>query len=135
MINLSVWLISTIHKVIQRRIWFHPQPPFKVDLTKATMSLPTFTFDTTADDVATVFANEIRGKNGIVSRNLWLPHTNLIDSIDHRNLHQRNWLRGRSGYRQVCKYCHYHRIQRREVRQCSFVIQMSILLHTQVEAI
>jgi len=31
------------------------------------MSLPTFTFDTTADEVATTFANEIRGKNVLIT--------------------------------------------------------------------
>lgn len=31
------------------------------------MSLPTFTSDTIADDVSTVFANEMKGKNGTVS--------------------------------------------------------------------
>jgi len=31
------------------------------------MSLPTFTFDTTADEVATAFANEIRGKNVLIT--------------------------------------------------------------------
>lgn len=41
-------------------------------------SLPTFTFDTTAEEVATVFAEEIRGKNGeMYDTEFWLPDVHL----------------------------------------------------------
>lgn len=37
------------------------------------MSLPTFSFSTTADEVATVFADQIKGKNGFENYYAHLP--------------------------------------------------------------
>ncbi|KAJ7605410.1 hypothetical protein B0H17DRAFT_1154277 [Mycena rosella] len=72
------------------------------------MSVPNFSSSTTADEVATAFSNEIKGKNG----EYYIPQPRVIglmmNSLNHRYLAQRDRVRGGPDYFEVCEPCYHH---------------------------
>lgn len=82
------------------------------------MPLPiaTFTFETIAEEVATTFAKEIKGKNGKAAIGCCFFRANLWASLNHWHFHQRYWIRDRARYRQTRQFGHHHWLQCRQVR-------------------
>lgn len=74
------------------------------------MSEPTFSFSTTAEEVATCFSGEIKGKPvGFLFS--FRTHAQTSASLDHRVVHRWDRIRSRSCYREARQTRSYNRLQ------------------------